>query len=69
MNDFRNKISEIAHQYKLSCDTFARAQEQSGVGISALRNMINVNKDVRLGTVLAVLDASGYELVLKRKDR
>ena len=64
---FRRHLARIAKECKLSCNTYNKAEELTGVSKSTIIRM-EVREDVRLNAVLKLLDAAGYELEIKRKE-
>lgn len=67
MSDFRNRLSEFIWQEKLKHTTFKRLIEETGVSHVQIRKMLYQEGDVYLGTLLAILDATGYDLKIVRK--
>lgn len=65
----RKEISRIAQEYKLSVDTLKAAEIETGLSSIALRNLMSDGHDVKLSTVFAVLEAAGYEMIIRRKER
>ena len=57
---FRRHLARIAKECKLSCNTYNKAEELTGVSKSTIIRM-EVREDVRLNAVLKLLDAAGYE--------
>ncbi len=64
---FRRHLARIAKEFKLSVNTYEKAQELSGVAKSTMMS-IELRENVRLDNVLKLLDAAGYELEIKRKE-
>lgn len=67
IGSFRTTLSKIVEQEKLKVNTYQNLAEITGVSATALRCMVANRRDVLLDTVLAVLEATGYELEIKRK--
>ena len=67
IGSFRTTLSKIVEQEKLKVNTYQNLAEITGVSATALRCMVANRRDVLRDTVLAVLEATGYELEIKRK--
>jgi hypothetical protein len=67
IGSFRTTLGKIVEQEKLKVNTYQALAEITGVSATALRCMVANRRDVLLDTVLAVLEATGYELEIKRK--
>ena len=67
IGSFRTTLSKIVEQEKLKVNTYQNLADITGVSATTLKYMVANKHDVRLDIVLAVLEATGYELEIKRK--
>ncbi len=68
MSDFRDELAKAATRCKLEKTTMKEFSAESGVSQGIIRRMMYKDGDVRLGAVLAVLESSGYELIIRKKE-
>lgn len=67
IGSFRTTLGKIVEQEKLKVNTYQNLADITGVSATTLKYMVANKHDVRLDIVLAVLEATGYELEIKRK--
>lgn len=68
MSDFREELSHLIWREKQKRNTMRNLVEEVGISHGVIEKMLYKYGDLRLGMVLAVLDATGYELVIRKKE-
>jgi hypothetical protein len=63
---FRTTLGKIVEQEKLKVNTYQALADITGVSATTLKDMAANKHDVRLDNVLAVLEATGYELEIRK---
>lgn len=63
---FRTTLGKIVEQEKLKVNTYQNLADITGVSTTTLKYMVANKHDVRLDNVLAVLEATGYELEIRK---
>lgn len=66
IGSFRTTLSKIVEQEKLKVNTYQNLADITGVSATTLKYMVANKHDVRLDIVLAVLEATGYELEIRK---
>ena len=69
MSDFREELSQLVWREKQKRTTFRTLHEETSISHTVIEKMMYKYGDLRLSTVLAVLDATGYELVIRKKEK
>ena len=68
MSDFREELSHLIWREKQKRNTMRNLVEEVGISHTVIEKMLYKYGDLRLGMVLAVLDVTGYELVIRKKE-
>lgn len=66
IGSFRTTLGKIVEQEKLKVNTYQNLADLTGVSATTLKEMVVNKHDVRLDSVLAVLEATGYELEIRK---
>lgn len=66
IGSFRTTLGKIVEQEKLKVNTYQALADLTGVSATTLKGMVTNKHDVRLDNVLAVLEATGYELEIRK---
>lgn len=66
IGSFRTALGKIVEQEKLKVNTYQNLADITGVSATTLKYMVANKHDVRLDIVLAVLEATGYELEIRK---
>ena len=66
IGSFRTTLGKIVEQEKLKVNTYQNLADITGVSATTLKYMVVNKHDVRLDNVLAVLEATGYELEIRK---
>lgn len=67
IGSFRTTLGKIVEQEKLKVNTYQNLADITGVSTTTLKYMVANKHDVMLDNVLAVLEATGYDLEIRRK--
>lgn len=66
IGSFRTTLGKIVEQEKLKVNTYQNLADITGISATTLKYMVANKHDVMLDNVLAVLEATGYDLEIRK---